>query len=567
MLPPCSTPPVSRPDGAEPLLAGEALAFHLPDGRPLFSELTLALHPGVTAVTGPNGSGKSILLRILAGHLPPTRGRVHGSVEPAFLPQRPDRLPGGRLVDLLGVGPLWDALARLDGGEGEEADLLLVGNGWDLPSRIERLLQGAGLPGWHPEHPVERMSGGEATRVALAGLRLAERPVVLLDEPTNHLDGGARAAVAAWLDGASEAVLVVTHDRALLRLAHRILELGAGPRPRMVEGGLEIWKEDRARRREGEARALDRATRARSAARTKAREAGERQDRRLARGARKAARGGAPKVLLGARKARAEGTRGRVEARGEAATARAEATVRQATAACTAPPELRFRPAPSGLEGWEEIAFFEGLGVQFEGPGVQSGFGPLEAHWIGPVRVAVAGPNGSGKSTLLRILAGDRAPDRGTIRWGLPRHRIAHLDQWLPTGGDASVLDRFRALHPDLPEHRAREVLDALRFPASTLHRPMGGMSEGERVRLALATALGGASPPGLLLLDEPTNHLDLEMTEGVEALLRAWDGALVVVSHDEAFLEALEPTHRIDLPGPDEVRVRTKGRGRWSGT
>jgi len=527
-------------------VALHGLGVRLADGRTLFDELTLGFDRERTGVVGPNGSGKSTLLRILAGTFAPTSGEAVRARSVALLPQRIDLEHPARVVDLLGVGPAFDALDRLARGIGDAADLDRAEGRWDLPLRIERELAGLGLQGLDPGRPVSTLSGGEAVRVALAGLLLREPDLILLDEPTNHLDRAARAALYRWLESFAGGVVVVSHDRSLLRRVDRILELGgADGRTHLVTGAWDQWAEER-RRREASAReALERARKDRASARREAALTRERQDRRNARGARTARDGGQPKVLLGMQKRRAEATTGRAAARGSQALAGADRAVREAAAEVVEHGRIHLPLAPSGLPASREVIRLEALAVE----GL---FGPLTLSWTGPVRVAVTGANGSGKSTFLRILAGlpVAMPVTGRCVQGVPAVRRALLEQWLPGKGRASVLAAFRTLHPSVPETRVRQVLARFLFEGSALDTPIGDLSEGERVRLALAGLLGAPRPPSLLLLDEPTNHLDLVAVEALEYLLREFDGALVVASHDEDFCRAIGPTHALHFGG-----------------
>ena len=168
---------------------------------------------------------------------------------------------------------------------------------------------------------------------------------------------------------------------------------------------------------------------------------------------------------------------------------------------------------------------------------------------VGPERVALAGPNGSGKTTLLRLLAGALAPDAGEVRLGVAPAEVAYVDQRAAAlRPQWSVLDNVRAANPSLTAHECRAALARFLFRGDAALAPAGALSGGERVRAALACALNAGRPPALLLLDEPTNHLDLDGVAAVEGALAEYDGALVVVSHDAAFLEAIAVRREVRL-------------------
>ena len=174
----------------------------------------------------------------------------------------------------------------------------------------------------------------------------------------------------------------------------------------------------------------------------------------------------------------------------------------------------------------------------------------LSLRIAGPERVAITGPNGSGKTTLLAVITGALTPASGLVRRAVP---FAMLDQQVAVLDPAlSIRDNFRRLHPDVDENACRAALARFMFRADAALQIVGDLSGGQRLRAGLACVLGGLTPPPLLILDEPTNHLDIDSIEAVEAGLRAYDGALLVVSHDEAFLEAVHIERRIELRSPE---------------
>jgi ATPase subunit of ABC transporter with duplicated ATPase domains len=174
-------------------------------------------------------------------------------------------------------------------------------------------------------------------------------------------------------------------------------------------------------------------------------------------------------------------------------------------------------------------------------------FGPLSFAIVGPERVAIAGPNGAGKTSLIRVATGDLDPITGTV--SAQRGRIALLDQHVGLlDPRLSLVENMRAHHPDMAAHQAHEAAARFAFRNREAVRPVGTMSGGERLRAGLAVVFAGPAVPQLLILDEPTNHLDVESIEELEAALGAYDGALLVVSHDDAFLEAIGVTRTITL-------------------
>jgi ATPase subunit of ABC transporter with duplicated ATPase domains len=208
-------------------IVAERLSYALPDGRALFHELTLSFGRERTGLVGPNGSGKSTLVRLLAGELAPSSGVVHRAAAVAVLPQDFRPAPDAPLAVVLRIDERIRALRRMEAGESTLADLELVGDDWELPERAAAVLARFGLSHLSLDRPVGTVSGGEATRVALAGLALGRPNFLLLDEPTNHLDASSREALYAFVEGWTGGLLCVSHDRALLRRMDRIVELSS----------------------------------------------------------------------------------------------------------------------------------------------------------------------------------------------------------------------------------------------------------------------------------------------------------------------------------------------------
>ncbi len=512
-------------------LTFDSLSASRPDGTALFSDLTFALGRERVGLVGRNGSGKSTLLAIAAGLREPERGAVtrHGRV--GLLRQiQPD---AGSVADALGIASALSAMARLEAGEGTADDAAIAQ--WDLPERLEQALADVGLAGLHPARNAATLSGGERTRLGLAALLLDAPDVLLLDEPTNNLDRAGRSAIHALLARWPGGALVVSHDRALLETMDRIVELS--PVGVTVHGGgWSSFAEAREAARERAAGELDRARRAVGQQAQSAQRQAERQARRDKAGRAVKARGDQPRILLGRRQERAENTAaaGRALAERQGQEARdALDTARREVEVVT---PLTIALPPSGLSSGRTVLAMEDVVVAHGG---QPLFAPLSFTVVGPERVALRGPNGSGKTSLLRVAMGWERPAAGTV--ARADGRLAMLDQHVALlDPDLSLLANIRAYYAEITDHRAHEVLARFAFRNKEALRLAGTLSGGERLRAGLALVFSAPEVPQLLILDEPTNHLDLESIEELERALVGYDGALLVVSHDDDFLETI---------------------------
>ncbi len=530
------------------LLTAHGLGLTLPHGRVLFTDLSFGLSRGRTALVGANGVGKSTLARILAGEVAPTQGHVVRSGRVSYLPQR--RIDSGpsevaaqatRVAHALGVAARLDALHRIEVGSTDPDDFELAGTEWDLRERAQAELVRLGLGHLALDRPLTSLSGGEATRVALAGLALDGPDVAILDEPTNDLDRDSREALYRWVEAWKRGLLVISHDRTLLSLMDRIFDLSPPPFGlRMYGGGYASYESQR--RDEDEAAERDLAHARKDLRRTEraAQASRERQERRTARGHRDRLDGGVPKVLLGARRERADGTTARVRGVGEGRTEEARERLAEAREKVEERDRLAVKLTPSGLHARRSVLVMRGVRYTYPGA-TRPAVDDVTLVVRGPERVSVTGPNGSGKTTLLRLAMGELKPDAGVVKLGVDRASVAYLDQRAELlGSDGTVLECFRGANPDLDLTAARYALARYLFGGDSALARVGSLSGGERIRAALACTVGASRPPQLLLLDEPTNHLDLDSIRAVEGVIREYDGALVVVSHDPAFLDGI---------------------------
>lgn len=509
-----------------------------PDGHRPFDALNLHFPACCTGLVGDNGAGKSTLLELISGHRQPSGGRLHVDAEPALLHQSLDGMHD--VADVFGVSAALDVLVRAESGNASLEELSDAD--WTLPERMARSLERFALhlpANW----PVDRLSGGQGTRLRLAAMHFTQANFLLMDEPSNHLDWQGRRLLLDLLEGWKGGALVASHDRTLLDVMDVIVELG--PQGAGVYGGNGTFYREMkaAERASAERQFLQTRQRADALAQDRQRVA-ERQARRNRGGRQQRSQGGQAKVLLDAQAERSE----RTSAAQRRITEQRSEQIREKVDAARDRLErilpLSFTLPPTGLGSSRNVLRIQGLhGGHADGPDVIQG---LDLNIDGPQRLRIVGENGSGKSTLLSLINGKLLPRRGQVKV-ISDHVV--LDQHLAMlDGDRSVLENFQKLNPGLDQTRCRTLLSRLQFRDDSVHHRVDRLSGGQRMRAALACTVGNDQPARLLILDEPTNHLDLLAQQELESALCQYDGAMIVISHDEAFIESVGIDRQIRL-------------------
>ncbi|BEK72271.1 ABC-F family ATP-binding cassette domain-containing protein [Enterobacter asburiae] len=506
-----------------------------PTGDTLFGPLNLTLEPSLCALVGRNGSGKTRLLRLLAGLDEPATGHIERFGSHAWVAQQHVISPQTTLAELLGYDAIFTARKRIDSGDYQPDDLELLDGHWDVAERLSEAFINAELPPFDPDKPAGELSGGERIRALLCGAFTAEADFMLLDEPTNHLDRQGRAWFYDQLSRFQGGVLVASHDRELLEQVPRILELSASGL-RSYGGNYADYQTQRDAEQQAARAALEHAATERKRTRVRMQKEHDDSQRRSAKTLRTVDTLNIASFervkYKGAAKERIGSWKKQHSEQNEALNA----AVNKARERVEEDNPVMFTLPGSQIPEGKQVLVLEDLVL----PHVP--VPPLNLRMDGPMRVALKGPNGCGKSTLLKTLLGEIAPRSGTCKVSVS---CAYLDQHLSRLDlSQSVMTHLNLGHTPLEEGVLRTRLAQLQLGADKVTLPLAELSGGERLKAALACVLWRAEATQLLLLDEPTNHLDLASVQAIEAALAGFPGALLVVSHDEAFLRGLTLTH-----------------------
>ena len=560
----------------------QQISYIHPDKEVLFSDLNFAISKGQKlGLVGNNGCGKSTLLQIIAGQLSPSSGVIVRPDELYYIPQHFGQYDSLTIAQALRIERKQQALHAILSGDASNENFVVLDDDWNIEERSIATLDLWGLGQFTLSYPMNLLSGGEKTRVFLAGMDIHHPPVILMDEPTNHLDSSGRQRLYDWVEKCRSTLLVVSHDRTLLNLLPEICELEKH-QINYYGGNYEFYKEQKTLMQEALQQRIEEKEKALRIALKVARETAERRDKQNVRGEKNHIKKGVPRIVLNALQGKSEKSTSKLNSTHQEKAEKLTDERNQLRSSLSPTATLKTDFNSSSLHtgkilvtakevtfGYHPNSINSHIQMNNEANLADTGNHPSpdsndiqdnsdfkQQLWQTPIsfqlksgdRLRIEGANGSGKTTLLKLITGQLRPQEGNLT--RMEFTYVYLNQeYSIIDNRNSILEQAYAFNNrNLPEHEIKTILNRYLFPASEWDKSCRKLSGGEKMRLAFCCLMISNNTPDMFILDEPTNNLDIQSIEIITATIKNYTGTVIVISHDDYFIQEIGIEQRILL-------------------
>lgn len=560
----------------------QQISYIHPDKEVLFSDLNFAISKGQKlGLVGNNGCGKSTLLQIIAGQLSPSSGVIVRPDDLYYIPQHFGQYDSLTIAQALRIERKQQALHAILSGDASNENFVVLDDDWNIEERSIAALDLWELGQFTLSYPMNLLSGGEKTRVFLAGMDIHRPPVILMDEPTNHLDSSGRQRLYDWVEKCRSTLLIVSHDRTLLNLLPEICELEKH-QINYYGGNYEFYKEQKTLMQEALQQRIEEKEKALRIAHKVARETAERRDKQNVRGEKNHIKKGVPRIVLNALQGKSEKSTSKLNSthQEKAEKLRDERNQLRSSLSPTATlktdfnssslhtgkilvtaKEINFGYHPNSINSHIQMNNEANLADTGNHPSpdsndIQDNSDFKQQLWQTPIsfqlksgdRLRIEGANGSGKTTLLKLITGQFQPQEGNLT--RMEFTYVYLNQeYSIIDNRNSILEQTYAFNNrNLPEHEIKTILNRYLFPASEWDKSCRKLSGGEKMRLAFCCLMISNNTPDMFILDEPTNNLDIQSIEIITATIKNYTGTVIVISHDDYFIQEIGIEQRILL-------------------
>jgi ATPase subunit of ABC transporter with duplicated ATPase domains len=520
------------------MLILQNISYIHPNKELLFDTISFTVNTNEKiALIGNNGTGKSTLLKIIAGKLQPSNGQVRCSSEPYYIPQLFGQYNHLTIAQALQIEEKLTALKEILEGNVSEDNLNALNDDWTIEERCNNALKYWQLTDLDLSQKIETLSGGQKTKVFLAGISIHQPELVLLDEPSNHLDVAARQLLYDFIESTSSALIVVSHDRKLLNLLNTVFELSK--RGIHVYGGnYDFYAEQKQIEQNALNQDLHSKEKALRKAKEKERETLERQQKLDSRGKKKQEKAGVARIMINTLRNNAENSTSKIKGMHAEKIDGISQELQELRSALPEIDKMKFGFDNSSLHKGKILFNTKDINYCYDNEYLWKQ--NLNIQIISGERIALKGANGSGKTTLIKLILGQLEPKVGTLYRA--ENTSVYIDQ------DYSLIDNQLKVYEQaqqfnttaLQEHEIKMRLNRFLFTREDWDKPCKVLSGGEKLRLMLCCLTISNQAPDSIILDEPTNNLDIQNIEILTAAINEFKGTLIVISHDEYFLEQI---------------------------
>ncbi|WP_164108479.1 MULTISPECIES: ATP-binding cassette domain-containing protein [Sphingobacterium] len=491
------------------------------------------------ALIGNNGVGKSTLLDLISGTTLSSAGQIQINDNTYFVPQMFGQYNHLTVSEALGVRDKLTALDNILKGSVKDQDYSILNDDWNIEERCQQALDYWHLPNINLRSTMSDLSGGQKTKVLLAGIDIHQPQLLLMDEPSNHLDSSSRAKLYRYIHESNQTMLIVSHDRQLLKLLNITFEMTPDGMQRyggnydfyLTQKHLQmtalaediVWKEKELRK-----------------ATIKERETAERQNKQDARGHRKQEQAGVARIMMNTLKNKAEKSTSKLKAVHQSKIS--DLTKDLNSLKSTVPDLDKMKFGFKNINMHEGKTLFEGTNIQIiKKNGQKLWSNPLHILIRSGQRMAIQGDNGTGKSSLLKVIQKQIVPTEGQCIFN-HEHTVYVDQEYALLQNELSMFEQAQQFNNSgLQPAEINTRLKRFLFQPDDWKKSVSMLSGGERLRLTLCCLTLSSRVPDMIILDEPTNNLDLQNVQILTHAINSYQGTLVVVSHDSKFLEDIQ--------------------------
>lgn len=528
------------------MLTIQNLSYTHPNKDLLFSNINLTVNrQEKVALIGNNGTGKSTLLKIIAKELELSNGQLNIESEPYYIPQIFGQFNHLTISEALKIDKKLNALKEILNGNVSEENYTFLEDDWTIEDRCNTALQHWELTDLDLSQKMETLSGGQKTKVFLAGISIHQPELILLDEPSNHLDISGRELLYNFIQSTKSTVIVVSHDRKLLNFLETICELNQHG-IKVYGGNYDFYKEQKQIENNALTEDIQNKEKALRKAKEKERETLGRQQKLDVRAQKGLGKAGLPKIVSNTWKNSAERSNAKIAGVHTEKIGGISRDLQELRSSLPDMDKMKFGFDNSALHKGKVL--FTATDINFAYDTHSLWKDSLNFQIISGERIALRGKNGSGKTTLIKLILGDIEQQKGQIHRA--ESKAIYIDQ------DYSLIDNKQKVYEQaqvfntsaLLEHEIKIRLNRFLFTKEDWDKPCKALSGGERMRLLLCCLTIDSQAPDIIILDEPTNNLDIQNVEILTTAINEYQGTLIVVSHDETFLEQINIKRTIVL-------------------